>query len=96
MGRGSPDAIPAVLLARLALAQGLHGGGRGAVLLADALTVALAAIATAGGWVIVVDAIDESAHCFYRHHGFVPVPGSDHRLVVKAADAAQALGRPRP
>jgi GNAT superfamily N-acetyltransferase len=96
VGRGAPDAIPAVILARLALARILQSQGHGSMLLADALTVALEAIAVAGGRLIVVDALDERAHAFYRHHRFVPVPGDEHRLVIKAADAARSLGLPRP
>lgn len=96
VGRGAPDAIPAVLLARLALARALQAQRHGSMLLADALTVALDAIAMAGGRLIVVDAIDERAHAFYRHHRFVAVPGDDHRLVIKAADAAKSVGLPRP
>lgn len=96
VGRGAPDAIPAVLLARLALAGGLQSQGHGSMLLADALTVAGEAIAVVGGRLIVVDAVDERAHAFYRHHRFVAVPGDGHRLVIKAADAAWSLGLPRP
>ncbi len=96
VGRGAPDAIPAVILARLALARTHQSQGHGSTLLADALTVALEAMAVAGGRLIVVDAIDERAHAFYRHHGFVAVPGNEHRLVIKAADAARSLGLPRP
>ena len=44
VGRGSPEAIPSILLARLALAEPLHRTGLGAALLADALHTALEAI----------------------------------------------------
>jgi len=37
IGRGRPERIPAVLLARLALDRGLHGSGWGSALLAEAL-----------------------------------------------------------
>jgi hypothetical protein len=45
----------------------------------------------AGGRIIVVDAIDGAAKRFYEHHDFVPVPGDDHRLVLKLDTAAKAL-----
>jgi GNAT superfamily N-acetyltransferase len=85
-GRGSPDIIPAILLARLALDATLHGQGLGAALLADAVLRASEGIRIVGGRVIVVDAIDEAAALFYEHHGFVRTPTDRERLVVKASD----------
>jgi predicted N-acetyltransferase YhbS len=90
-GRGSPDAIPAVLLARLALDRRLQGRGLGGELLWDALSRAVAASEIAAARVIVVDAVDGTAARFCEHHGFVPVPGSPHRLVQKVSDVAAAL-----
>lgn len=94
VGRGSPDAIPSILLARLALDQSLQGQGWGVVLLADALRVALEAMRTAGGRLIVVDAIDPQAAAFYEHHGFTPVPENPHRLVIRVSSAAKSLSLP--
>lgn len=91
VARGSPDAIPSILLARLALERSLHGQGWGATLLADALTVALEAMRRAGGRLIVVDALDPDAVAFYEHHGFTVIPGTPHRLVIKASAAARSL-----
>jgi GNAT superfamily N-acetyltransferase len=94
VGGGAPDVIPAVLLARLALAHRLQGTAEryGGALLADALRVAVEAIATAGGRIIVVDAINDAARSFYLHHGFIQVPDNDRRLVMKASKAARSLG----
>jgi predicted N-acetyltransferase YhbS len=92
VGRGSPDAIPAILLARLALDVTLHGQGLGGELLWDALARACAASEIAAARLVVVDAYDERAVEFYRHHGFVAVPGNAHRLVQKTSDIAAALG----
>ena len=39
----------------------------------------------------MVDAIDESAEAFYRHHGFTST-GQAGRLVIKASDVARTLG----
>lgn len=91
-GRGSPDRIPAILLARLALDRALHGHGQGGLLLVDALHLALDAVALAGGRLIVVDAIDRDAVAFYEHYGFIRLPGSQ-RLYRKVADIACDLGR---
>lgn len=91
-GRGSPDAIPSILLARLALATSLQGQGWGSILLVDALGVAVEAVRKVGGRLLVVDAIDDDAVGFYEHHGFARVPDNPNRLVMKASDAAKTLG----
>lgn len=93
ISRGSPDSIPGVLLARLALDRTLHGQGFGGELLGDALSRAVAASRLAAARMIVVDAIDDAAARFYEHHGFVAVPGNPHRLVQKIRDVAAALER---
>jgi len=82
--------VPGYLLARLALDVSLHGQGLGSELLIDALQVTVAAGDRAGGRLIVVDAIDQEAHDFYRHHGFVPIAGA-RRLAMKVATARGAL-----
>jgi GNAT superfamily N-acetyltransferase len=91
VGRGSPDAIPAILLARLALDRSLQGEGYGGELLWDALTRACAAAEIAAARVVVVDAIDAGAAAFYAHHGFVSLPTVPDRLVQKVSDIAAAL-----
>lgn len=91
IGRGSPAAIPAILLARLALDRSLHGSGLGGELLWDALSRACAASEIAAARLIVVDAYDADAASFYAHHGFVAVPDNPHRLVQKTSDVVAAL-----
>ena len=91
IGRGGLDTIPGFLLARLALAETLHGAGRGAELLVRALDCILQAIIAGGGRLIVVDAIDDNAAAFYRHFGFTPTPNNAARLVMKASTAAASL-----
>lgn len=91
VGRGSPDAIPSILLARLALDRSLHGQGLGGELLWDALARACAASELAAARLIVVDAYDDRAARFHGHHGFVAVPGHPHRLVQKTSDIVAAL-----
>jgi GNAT superfamily N-acetyltransferase len=93
VGRGAPDAIPAVLLARLALDRSLHGQGLDGELLLDALSRAVEASDVAAARLVVVDAIDEGAAAFYEHHGFIAVPGNRQRLVQKISDIAEALGK---
>jgi GNAT superfamily N-acetyltransferase len=84
--------LPVYLLARLALDQSLHGQGLGTQLLLDALTRIVDAASIAGGRLIVVDAIDEHAARFYRHHDFQPVRDNPRRLVMKMATVAKILG----
>jgi GNAT superfamily N-acetyltransferase len=85
LGRGYPRQIPAILLARLALAEELHSSGLGGVLLHDALTRAVAASQQVGGRYVVVDAIDDDAQRFYQHFGFTATPRPE-RLVRKVSD----------
>lgn len=91
LGRGGPRQVPAVLLARLALDQTLHGTGLGGALLADALERVLSAAETVAARFVVVDALDARAAGFYEHHGFRSIPNSD-RLVAKLGDISAAFG----
>ena len=81
-GRGLPDRIPCYLVARLALHRDLHGNRLGSQLLASALTRAAVGSRDLGGRYVVVDAIDDAAASFYRHHGFEPIPAREDRLVL--------------
>ncbi len=96
LGRGAPEQIPAILLAKLALDESVQGQGLGAELLVRALEVVVLAARRAGGRVVVVDAIDDEARTFYEHHDFVPLPGESRRLMMKLSTAAKALGMPWP
>ncbi len=84
--------IPGYLIARLALNRALHGQRLGTHLLLDALERIVVAATNAGGRLIAVDALDDAAHRFYRHHDFQPIQGS-RRLVMKIATARAALDR---
>lgn len=91
IGRGAPERIPAILLAKLALHERLHGAGLGSELLIHALTTIVGAARTAGGRIVVVDAIDDAAAAFYRAHDFQSAPSDPRRLVMKLSTAARAL-----
>jgi len=90
IGRGGPQEIPAVLLAKLVLDISWQGQGLGGELLVDAFSRVVRATQTVAARVVVVDAIDETAVRFYEHHGFRRVPESA-RLVQKISDIAAAL-----
>jgi GNAT superfamily N-acetyltransferase len=96
IGRGAPRQIPAILLAKLALDRRAQGQGLGSELLVRALEHIVEAARTAGGKVIVVDAIDDKAIGFYERHDFEAVPGSPGRLLKKLSTVALALGLPWP
>lgn len=96
IGRGAPRQIPAIPSAKLALEERSQGRGLGRMLLIRALEKIVDAAKHAGGKLVVVDAIDDEAAKFYEHHGFVPVPGNPHRLVMKMSTVARELGIPWP
>lgn len=93
IGRGGPAEIPAVLLAKLALAEHLRGSGLGQVLVADALERVVSATQTVAARVVVVDALAEPVVRFYEQLGFRRIPGS-LRLVQRLADIEAAVRAP--
>ena len=77
--------VPVALVGRLAVDSLFQGKGLGSILLADAcrkVADASTVLAVAG---IIVDAKDASAAAFYRHYGFMPLPGNPNRLLLPAA-----------
>ncbi|CCK60909.1 GNAT family N-acetyltransferase [Mycobacterium canetti] len=90
LGRGQPDPIPVLVLARLALDRQEQGTGLGGDLLLDALIRSVAGARQYGARALVVDALDDRAAEFYGHHGFLPLEG--RRLYRRISDIAQALG----
>lgn len=96
IGRGAPRQIPTILLAKLALSSTHQGQGLGADLLVTAVRTIVTAARSAGGKLIVVDAIDDAAAAFYEHHDFEPLPNRADRLVMKLSSAARAVGEPWP
>jgi GNAT superfamily N-acetyltransferase len=90
IGRGSPEQIPAVILARLALDRRQQGQGLGSRLLIDALARIVRASQEVALRLVVVDAIDEDAAQFYEKYGFRRIPG-DMRLFRKVSDVERDL-----
>ena len=80
--------IPAVRLGRLAVDHRFQGRGLGAALLVDALKRVLDSEIAA--FALLVDAKDESAASFYRHHGFLGLPESPLRFFLPM-ETARAL-----
>ena len=75
--------VPAVRMGRLAIDQAFKSQGLGGALLADALD--RAARAEIAAYALMVDAKDESAADFYRHHGFIALPDSPRTLFLPLA-----------
>ncbi len=77
--------VPAALLGRLAVDEGMKGKGLGAFLLMDALNRLLLATQTLAIHAIVVDAKDDAAAAFYRKYGFIAFAGEGRRLFLPMA-----------
>ncbi len=76
--------VPVALIGRLAVATEFQRKGLGSILLADVcqkVAQASAVLAVAG---IVVEAKDASAETFYKHFGFLTMPGGPTRLLLPA------------
>jgi GNAT superfamily N-acetyltransferase len=90
--KGMPrHAIPAVLLARLAVEGAVQGRGVGAWLLRDAMLRSLSAAESVGIRVLLVHAIDDTARAFYEHHGFEPSPTDPLNLQMLIKDIRAAV-----
>ena len=75
--------VPAVRMGRLAVDKTFKGQGLGGALLADALD--RAARSEIAAFALLVDAKDETAAAFYRHHGFIALPDSPQTLFLPLA-----------
>ncbi|WP_019561439.1 GNAT family N-acetyltransferase [Caldimonas manganoxidans] len=75
--------VPAVRMGRLAVDRRFQGQGLGGALLADG--VARTARAEIAAYALTVDAKDETAASFYRHHGFITLPESPLTLFLPLA-----------
>jgi len=72
--------VPTVRLGRLAVDQTFKGQGLGGALLADAID--RSARAEIAAYAVMVNAKDEEAVAFYRHHGFITLPDSPRTLFL--------------
>lgn len=72
--------VPAARIGRLAVDAGFQGQGLGGALLADACQRALRSDIAACA--LVVDAKDDAAVRFYRHHGFEDIPDTQRSMFL--------------
>lgn len=80
--------VPAVRMGRLAVDETFKGQGLGGALLADALD--RCASSEIAAYALIVDAKDETAAAFYRHHGFIELPDLPLTLFLPLATAVAA------
>lgn len=73
-------ALPVARIGRLAVDQDFRGRKLGSALLADA--VLRVADTDIGAFALVVDAKDEAAAAFYRHHGFASYGSAPRHLIA--------------
>lgn len=81
--------LPAALIGRLAVDNRWQGRQLGAALLFDAIARAIRADAAV--FALLVDAKDEAAARFYRHHGFEAFSGRAKRLFLPVATARRVV-----
>lgn len=83
--------VPAVLLARLAVAGDCQGRGLGTELLRNALERIATAAEAIGFEILVVHAIDQDAATFYRYFGFTPFVDHPSHLLLTTKDLQATL-----
>lgn len=72
--------VPVARVGRLAVDRAFHGRKLGGALLADsAVRASRSEVAVCA---LIVDAKDDTAAAFYRHHGFEPLGGKSRQLFV--------------
>ncbi len=76
-------AVPAVRMGRFAVDQAFQGRGLGAALLADAIARTMRA--EIASYAMIVDAKNDEAAAFYRHHGFISLPDTPLMLFLPFA-----------
>ena len=80
--------LPVTLIGRLAVDVSLHGQGRGAFLLMDALHRSWQRATEIAAMAVVVDAKDEAAAAFYQHFDFTALQRDPRRLYLSMKKVA--------
>ena len=82
--------VPVARIGRLAVDLSCRGEGLGSVLLLNAIARALRSDIAA--FAVIVDAKDEIAAAFYRHHGFSSLEGMPAAFFLPLGEAARRIG----
>ena len=93
--KGEPQsrAVPAVLLARLAVDRRHQGAGVGCSLLQDAILRALQAADSIGIRALLIHAKHEKARAWYQQYGFEPSPTDPLHLMLLMKDLRAFVDR---
>ena len=94
--RNMPDAVPVMVIGRLAVDQSCQGQAIGPALLRDAVLRTLQAAEIAGIRAILVHAISERAKRFYEKWGFISSPLDPMTLMITVTEARQAMANQIP
>jgi len=94
LARNTPQAVPAILLARLAVDHRWQGRRIGSSLLAHAVTITRTVATMVATRAIIVDPIDDAAAAFYTRYGFRPFPASGSSRMYLPALSGHGLLRP--
>lgn len=89
--RNMPEPIPVMVLGRLAVDLNYRGKGIGRGLLKDAVLRTLQVASEVGVRALLVHAISDDAHKFYRHRGFQQSPTNAMTLMLPLKQASGAL-----
>jgi predicted GNAT family N-acyltransferase len=83
--------LPATLVGRLAVSREQRGRNLGRLLLMDALHRRWKNTAEVASVGVVVEALDDSARAFYRHHEFIPLVDHANKLFLAMATIERAF-----
>lgn len=89
--RNMPDPVPVMILGRLAVSKDMQSAGLGRGLLRDAILRTLGVSKQAGIKALLVHALSDAAHKFYRQCGFIESPLDSMILMTTLKDAEQLL-----
>lgn len=89
--RNSPDPIPMVVLARLAVDESYQGKGIAVGLLKDCIVRSMVAMDAVGGAGILVHALDDKAQSFYTKFGFKESAIDRLVLMARISDLTKSL-----
>ena len=89
--RNMPEPVPVMVLGRLAVSKQMQSAGVGRGLLRDAILRTLGVSKQAGIKALLVHALSDAAHKFYRQCGFIESPLDSMVLMITLKDAEHHL-----
>lgn len=92
-GQAKHQAVPAILIGRLAVDSGHQEKQVGRSLLQDALLRCAAAAESIGARAVIVHAISDEAARFYERFGFEASPTDPHHLILLMKDLRKLLSQ---